>query len=270
MTTTQKTIKYVALSFAGLIIISLISGFILFINFTKEITDFGIIDSSYIEEVLEETEFNNLNISLKTTNLVIKQSEKFKIQTNNDRLLINNEENTLKIREEKGRWLHFSKRKNLVIFLPTNYNLELATIRQMVGNVQIENLTAEAFEIYLGTGKTTIDKLTVNDYTIIDGGVGSVEITSSTLTNLSSNLGVGKFKLGATLIGKASIDAGVGSIDLNLLDGLDNYTFKLEKGIGSIYINNKSINESKLTLGSGNNIIDIEGGIGKINIITNQ
>ena len=58
----------------------------------------------------------------------------------------------------------------------------------------------------------------------------------------------------------------IGKIDLNLIG--DNYKFKVNKGIGKITINNNEMKDKTIT-GTGTSFIDIDGGIGEINIKTN-
>ena len=82
-------------------------------------------------------------------------------------------------------------------------------------------------------------------------------------------MGVGNLIINSTLTGNNMIDAGVGKLDINLQNKKENYTFKVSKGIGSIKLNNDEIKDNE-TVGNGINIIDINGGIGSINILTTE
>ena len=79
-------------------------------------------------------------------------------------------------------------------------------------------------------------------------------------------MGVGSCKLNLEILNNSEIDAGIGKIDLNLIG--DNYKFKVNKGIGKITINNNEMKDKTIT-GTGTSFIDIDGGIGEINIKTN-
>ena len=81
-------------------------------------------------------------------------------------------------------------------------------------------------------------------------------------------MGIGKFELASNLTGRNDIDAGVGKLDLNLLDSIENYSIKADKGIGSITINRKEVSDS-MQYGNGDTIIDIDGGVGSIEIKSN-
>ena len=69
------------------------------------------------------------------------------------------------------------------------------------------------------------------------------------------------------MTGKSEIDAGIGSLKINLSDTLDNYSIKASKGIGSIKLNEETMKDKKI-YGTGDNDIIIEGGIGNIDIKT--
>lgn len=61
------------------------------------------------------------------------------------------------------------------------------------------------------------------------------------------------------------IDAGIGKVDIELEDGVRNYTIKASKGIGSISINNEELTSDR-EYGNGPNYIKIDGGVGTIRI----
>lgn len=77
-------------------------------------------------------------------------------------------------------------------------------------------------------------------------------------------MGVGKFSITSSIIGDSKINAGIGSLELNILEKEENYKIKIDKGIGNIKINGENVTDD--IYGSGERIIDIEGGIGNINI----
>ena len=77
-------------------------------------------------------------------------------------------------------------------------------------------------------------------------------------------MGVGKVTINAKLTGSTDIDAGVGELNINISEKLENYKLKIDKGIGIIRINNEEVSSN--TFGSGINLIEIDGGVGSINI----
>ena len=73
-------------------------------------------------------------------------------------------------------------------------------------------------------------------------------------------------KIVQNISSNSDIDAGVGKLQLNLNSSSSEYTFDIDKGIGSIKLNNKSISDGQT--GTGKNKIEIDGGIGSIDITT--
>lgn len=82
-------------------------------------------------------------------------------------------------------------------------------------------------------------------------------------------MSVGKFTLEAAILGNSKIDHGVGSITLNLIGAKEEYKIHVDKGIGTITIDNKNINDNQI-IGNGINKIDIDGGIGNMDINFNK
>ena len=94
---------------------------------------------------------------------------------------------------------------------------------------------------------------------------GKTELKSCEINNLKANLGIGEFTFSGILTGKSEIDSGVGAININLLNNSDNYTINVDKGIGSITLDGKKL-EMDRVYGTGQNYLDIDGGIGEIKI----
>ena len=117
----------------------------------------------------------------------------------------------------------------------------------------------------LGAGKVTIDKLNVFDQTDIDSGAGEVEIRDGELNNLDLNMGVGKFTLNTKLSGNSTIDHGVGAFTLNLIGSKSDYQIYVNKGLGSVSLDGEEVADNQ-TIGTGSNRLEIDGGVGKIDI----
>ena len=94
---------------------------------------------------------------------------------------------------------------------------------------------------------------------------GKTELKSCETNNLKADLGMGEFVFSGRLTGKSKIDSGVGAINIKLLDNSNNYTINADKGIGSITLDGKKLEENRV-YGNGQNYLDIDGGIGEIKI----
>ena len=101
---------------------------------------------------------------------------------------------------------------------------------------------------------------------VINMGVGELEVDNVSLNNVDLHLGVGEANIKSDLKGNTKIDCGIGEVKLDLSLSKDEYTFKLDKGIGEIKVNDTSYGNT--TIGSGRNYIDVDGGIGEIDIKT--
>ncbi len=252
MTSIQKVIKYVATAFAIFLIITIISGILTggyaILSALKLISsnnDYLIEDSKTILENIEEV--SSLNIKLSYTNLYIRTGSTFRVETNNSKIIFEEDNSKIKISEEKQNWLKSKNAvSNLTIYIPENMSqIEEANIETETGEVYIENIT-------------------VTDKSKIDGGIGKTELNSCKINNLKANIGIGEFKFKGSLTGKNEIDSGIGAIDINLNNDNDTYKIDVSKGIGNVIIDGQNVTDG--VHGSGENYLKLNGGIGEIKI----
>ena len=76
---------------------------------------------------------------------------------------------------------------------------------------------------------------------------------------------MGEFVFSGKLTGKNEIDSGVGAINIDLRDSLDNYTIEVSKGLGSVTLDGNKL-EMDRVYGTGDNYLSVDGGIGEIKI----
>lgn len=76
---------------------------------------------------------------------------------------------------------------------------------------------------------------------------------------------MGEFVFKGRLTGKNEVDSGVGAINIDLMDSKANYKFKVSKGLGNVSIDGQKI-EMDRVYGTGENYLDIDGGVGEIRI----
>lgn len=259
MTQAQKIIKFCAIALALFIIFSIITGiFSLMVNISysfvsEEVGDFT---TTTYDNVL------NLNIDLPDTKLTIKKGEEFKIETNSKDIIINKENDTLKLKNKKKYIFSKKLESKTIIYIPNE--LDKVSLKLGAGNIDINSLSVKELDFEIGAGKVNIENLNVSNNISLDTGAGEVNISAETLNNLDLDMGVGKVTINAKLTGSTDIDAGVGELNINILEKLENYKLKIDKGIGTIRINNEEVSSN--TFGSGINLIEIDGGVGSINI----
>ena len=109
------------------------------------------------------------------------------------------------------------------------------------------------------------DELTI--YIPSNIGAGSFTILNGNINDLDLDIGVGKTNITSKITGNSTVDIGIGSLSLNLIG--NNYTFKVNKGIGKVLIDNKEVSDNEV-LGMGSNTIKLNGGIGDTTVTLNK
>ena len=271
MTTAQKVIKYIALGFAAFLIVTIISA-ILSGGYAL-LRAFGLIhvDKNIVTEELkvissEVKEISTLKIDLSCTNLDVKIGDNFKVETNNSKITFTNDNGSVKIKEENRNWLNNNKKSNLIIYIPGDMiAIDETKIETGAGKINIEKLNTQSLYLELGAGDVYIKNLTVTKEAKIDGGLGRTELKSCEINNLKANLGMGDFVFNGKLTGKNEIDSGVGAIDIDLMDNKGNYKINVSKGLGNVTLDGQKL-EMDRVYGTGENYLDVDGGIGEIKI----
>ena len=271
MTTAQKIIKYLALAFAIFIIINIISGILIglnafsgFLGLRKEKENQNF-EFQEIANIVNYNEIEKLDIELKYSELEIKHGEKLKVESNNKGIECIQNNRKISIKEKNRNWFSESDIRKIIIYIPINKIFNEIEIEAGAGKIDIEGLETDKLDYEVGAGETSIANLNVNKEADIEGGIGKLSILSGNINNLKLDMGVGEANIKSELIGKSDINAGIGEININLEDDIQNYTIKANKGLGTITIDNKDIANGS-EYGNGENYIEIDGGIGNIKI----
>lgn len=267
MTTAQRIIKYVSLAFAVSIIVAIFSSIYYVVPTVASFLNFD--DDEKVSEELKELTIDNkevsyLDIEVAFSKLIIKEGEELQAETNNPYINIKQKDNRLEITEENHHNLSSNKRL-LEITIPKDIVFDNVSIETGAGKVDIESINAKTLELELGLGATVIKEANVSENTKLQSGVGSFVVKSGSLNNLDAEMGVGSVKLSTNILGNCKIEAGVGAVNLNIPNTIDNYTFRVEKGIGAVKIDSVSLSDGAI-YGAGTNKISLEGGIGSINV----
>ena len=272
MTTAQKVIKYIATAFAVFLIITIISailsgGYALLSAFGLIRTNKNMVTEDLKVISNEIKEISTLQINLAFTNLDVKTGDNFKVETNNSKITFTNDNGSVKIKEESRNWLNNNNRaSNLIIYIPEDKtSIDKTKIETGAGKINIEKLNTQSLYLKLGAGDVGIKNLAVTEEAKIDGGVGRTELKSCKIKNLKANLGMGEFIFNGKITGKSEIDSGVGAINIDLMDNKKNYTIDVSKGLGNVTLDGQKLEMDKV-YGTGENYLDIDGGIGEIKI----
>ena len=266
MNSVQKVIKYLALAFAIFLSVSIIGGIITGLTGVSYILSGR--DNEAVGEMQVypiEGEISSLSVDLSGAQLKIQTADKFSVESNHNYISVKAENGNLRIYETKKLFSVYPKGATVILKVPENFVFDEASVDTGAGKVEIETLACDVLELSLGAGKADIKNLTANSNAKIDGGAGELNIDGGKLCNLNLDMGVGKLTLKSRIEGKSQLDYGVGETNLILLGSKDDYKIELDKGIGEARLDGESMRDDSV-YGWGENRIEIDGGIGAINI----
>lgn len=263
MARAQKIIKYLAISFAFLLIVSI---FQMIVSLFFDIFDIDKLSNNLeLKSTIITNDIKILDIDLNNTKLTITNDDIFKVEASKS-IKVNIDNDKLKIKENND-FLHKQANNEVIIYIPNSYTFDEINLENGVGKINIENLNTNTLDLDLGVGNVNILKLNVLNNIKIESGTGSLNINECIINNLELDMGVGKVTINGIINGESFIDAGIGNLVLNLNNSINNYNLELKKGIGKIKVNNTVV-DNNYTSNLGNNLIKIDGGIGNISINT--
>ena len=260
----NRIIKTFAFILAAIVIISMLGGI-----YALCITVFDLFQSKQIENQIQyDSLMSSLDIDLKTANLEIKLGDKLLVSTTNKYVTTYQNNNNIVIQEKKHSLLSKDNNK-VIITVPDNFLLDIVEIDITSGSIKIDKLETKRLNLDLGSGTTKINNLLVTDKTKIDCGSGKFLLNNGNLSNLNLDAGLGDTILNTKIIGNSNIETDIGKLELNLIGSINDYELTIDKGVGSIKLNNESLKD-KSVVGTGNNYLLIEGGIGLTSITTSE
>ncbi len=267
MTSAQRVIKYLAIALAAMIIFSIasaaMSGIALIANIFSSETVEVIENGNFLEGSIKDN-IETLDIDVSSLNVWIKKGETFRFETNNESVKSKSSKNKLSITQDDLRFPD-SENNSLIIYIPENTTLKRINLDSVAGNVLTENIIIDKIDLDVAAGELKIVNCNVNSSANIECGLGKAIVSGGRLNNLDIETGMGKLELTAKITGKSSIECGIGEANINLKGKENTYKISFEQGIGSIFFKDKSIS-GDYTYGDGENIVNIETGIGKVSV----
>ncbi len=262
MTTTQKVIKYAALAFAIFLIASILTGILGGLAMVS-----GLMDSEPVagenQVYTLERDFEKLHIDLSAGTLVIQSGDRFALESNHRKLTVSQNNGTLTIADSQSliHTVDYSDVK-VVLTIPKDFSFAKVHIETGAGLVSIEKLSTVYLDMELGAGAVTIDDLYVHKEAEIETGAGRFTLDSGYVCGLDMEMGVGEVHMTGQFYGQ--LHQGVGKTTLVLTGSQEDYTLRFAKGLGDARLDGKDISDG--TYGSGPGLLEIEGGIGAIEI----
>ena len=266
MNTAQKVIKYFAYGLACFLAFTIISAIVT--AAAAILSVFGILDKGALESRVDCSGYEKcLSLSLGFSELEIKKGEELNATAEDSNVEIVKDGDRLTIKDaKKGIFSRHSNRK-ITVTIPEDMEFDAVGIGDRGGKITAEKIVAREIDFDLGTGETIFEYLSVADRAKIDTGVGKFEIKDGVIKNGDIHLGIGEANIRAALTGNNKVDAGIGSVNLDLLLPDSAYTIRADKGIGRIIFNGSDMSDDSI-IGNGDNSVDVDGGIGQIEIHT--
>ena len=264
MTTFQKIIKYLAMAFAIFLSISIITGIC-----SALLTVTYFFSGNASDEMTHEYDITNtitsLSVNISAAELEIKTGDKFNVETNHKYLKCEEKDDVLKISETRKLFASYPKGMKVILTIPEEIVFDYVDISTGAGSVTIDKLSSNILDIDIGAGELNAQRLDALYKSEIDGGAGSITINGGRLNNADIDVGVGELNLCSELLGKSSIDYGIGETNIELLGTDDDYKIELDKGIGEAMLDGRQMSDDSV-YGAGKNHIEIDGGVGELNI----
>lgn len=271
MSIAQKIIKYLAIALAIALIVGIIATIVRGVSSIPLTLKIGKNNSSSNNVIETSSNIENdniafLDIDIAYSNLTIRKGEHLKVESSNKDIQCKQDEKKIQIKEKDNNWFfNNNKKEELIVYVPENLQFDSVNINTGAGKVNIEILNTKVLKMDLGAGETSMKNINITESAKIDTGAGKVIIDSSKITDLKCDLGIGATEISAKLIGNTRIGTGVGNLKLDVVGIKEEYTTKINKGLGNVTIDKEKISDNKV-VENGENKIDIDGGVGNIKI----
>ncbi len=222
-----------------------------------------VLDDSKTYEITSD--IHSLDIQINAADFKIEHGDEFSVESNLKYLSVSEKDGVLTITDEAKSSSNYSNAV-LTLYVPNGIVFNDVDITTGAAKLTADALSTSSLELKLGAGDVRFESLHVYSTANIKGGTGQITVASGTLNDLSLEMGMGELNLTAGVLGDSNLKFGVGESNLTLIGSKDDYKVDVEKGLGSISVDGKDVSDFD---GSGNeqNHINIEGGIGAINIV---
>ena len=268
MTTTQKVIKYCAIVFALLLIISIFSGIMdicaaIFSSFRK---DSDVAGENKIYELSDWESVKNLDIEVSAAALEIKSGAAFALESNHKYLKAVIKNGALVIDETGSFRVKSADGVQVVLTVPEGFSFDRIRIRTGAGRLDADALCAETLHMELGAGETVLEHLDVTGEAEIETGVGRLSVLGGSIAELDMGIGVGGVSVKTAILEEGEIDCGIGSTEIILIGAKEDYTVSVSKGVGTARVDGASVASGE-KIGGGNARVKLNGGIGEICVL---
>ncbi len=272
----QRTTKYIAITFAIILAIGIITAVTgLILNVISAIIGVPLLGNrNRIDVAYDFTGVVSLVVDNSAGSLEVKTGEGFRVEGKDvmegfqaelteDGTLVVSETN-----QQSFLWFHFdwlgSTNSKITVYLPEDFVAEKASFDTGLGNTVLEDIKAEELTISTGLGNFKGDRIAA-EKVLLDGGLGSIELTDVRLEDAEIDCGIGSLRIEGELLGYQRIDGGIGNVRLELAGNREDYHLELDAGIGAVRVNGKKLSGTYTSEGAQNSL-KVDGGLGGVTI----
>ena len=230
------------------------------------------LSACYLEDgVTEETrtyeigsEIHTLHIRINAADFRIEEGECFSVESNLRYLSVTEESGVLTLEDRGSGKLRYHN-PVLTLTVPREAVFDAVDLKTGAARITVDTLSTQHLRCELGAGEVRFGQLEVLQSATVKGGAGKLTVAGGSLRQLTLEMGVGELELRGRLLGSNRLELGVGGSTLTLLGDREDYRLELEKGLGSISVDGKSLSDYGSS-GNGTSCVEIHGGIGSIHV----
>lgn len=213
------------------------------------------------------SEIHSLDIQIGAADFIIEHGDRFSAESNLNHLSVSEQNGVLTIIEGNHNQIGINYTDAVLkLCVPSDIVFESVAITTDAANLTADSLSTNYLEMDLGAGKVQFGCLNAYANSDIEGGTGQITIENGILNDLALEMGVGELNLTAALLGNSNLSFGVGKSNLTLIGNKDAYKIDIENDLGNITVDGKTVTDFSNS-GNGQNYIEIEGGIGNVDIV---
>lgn len=209
------------------------------------------------------SEIHSLDIRISAADFKIQHGDEISVESNLKYLSVSEKDGVLTIVDEEKNYNDSDAM--LTLYVPNDMVFDEVDITTGAAKMTVGTLSANSLKLKLGAGDVQIESLNASSDADIEGGVGQITIASGTLNDLNLKMGMGELNLSAAVLGESDLKFGFGESNVTLIGSKDDYKVDIEKGLGSITVDGKTVADYGSS-GNGQNHIEIEGGVGAVNL----
>ena len=263
MTGFEKAVRYLATAFAVFLAVSIIGGILGAVGLLGGMLTGDETEPEEMKPYTLSSEIHSLKMEIAAADVVLRSSDAFALESNVPNLTVQ-EKNGVLILQDRQKWGKAHTGRTLILSIPSDTELERMELELGAGRLTADCLCAETVKLELGAGEVNVDRLVAGRALTLEGGAGKITVSGGELHNPELEMGVGQLNLTAKLSGECTFDLGVGESNFTVLGKREAFALDIEKGIGEVRLDGKSISNFKEK--GGKDSIEINGGIGAIRL----